>query len=206
MGDIFVDPHRAAITRFIIVNTGGVRFDLVKGPFTIDDSIVVAPFPNVFKYLPSVPYVMAVTVLDSLNAQPGPAKRDSEGLTWGTMPQSRDSCQDPTLSLVSGMIGKRDSGIVLRQRAVTPGYTRIDDFATDGHDTPHSAIPNYPIPKYFQGIESFPSDGSTSAVVNVIFLDYFAAKVVGILRELGANYISMMSISTSTALLQFRGL
>ncbi|PVH75498.1 hypothetical protein DL98DRAFT_562372 [Cadophora sp. DSE1049] len=188
MGDIVVDPGRAATARLIIINTGGVRFDLVKGPFTIDDSIIVAPFSNAFKYLPSVPYAMAKAVLDSLNAQPGPAKRDSAGLTWGAMPQLRDSCQDPTLGLVSGITGKRDLGISLRQRVVTPGYTTVDDFGTDGDDTPHSAIPEYPIPKYIQGIGSFSSDGSTPDVVDVIFLDYFAAKVVGILRDLGANY------------------
>lgn len=188
MGDIVVDPDRTAIARIIIINTGGVRFDLVKGPFTVDDSIIVAPFSNAFKYLPSVPHAMAKTVLDSLNAQPGPARRDSTDLTWGAMPQLRNSCQDPTLVSISGVIGKRDSGISLRQRIVTPGYTTFDDFGTDGDDTPHSAISEYPIPKYIQGVGDFPSDGSMPDVVDVIFLDYFAAKVVGILRDLGANY------------------
>ncbi|KAG4440478.1 hypothetical protein IFR05_004013 [Cadophora sp. M221] len=188
VGDIVVKPSRSTTARYIIVNTGGVRFDLVKGPFTIDDSIIVAPFPNAFKYLPSVPYAMARTVLDSLNAQPGPAKRDSAGLTWGAMPQLRDSCQDPTLDFISGHNGRRDLGVTLRQRVVTPGYTTVDDFGTEGDDTPHSHIPEYPIPKYVQGLGGFPSDGTDPNVVDVIFLDYFASKVVGILRDLGANY------------------
>ncbi|KAK0107724.1 hypothetical protein ONS96_003523 [Cadophora gregata f. sp. sojae] len=188
MGDIVINPSRSLTARFIIINTGGVRFDLVKGPFTIDDSIIVAAFSNAFKYLPSVPYAMAKTVLDSLNAQPGPARRDSSGVTWGAMPEMRHSCQNPTIALVSGTTEKRNLGISLRQRVVTPGYTTVDDFGTDGDDTPHSAIPEYPIPKYIQGIGSLPVDGSIPDVVDVIFLDYFAAKVVGILRDLGANY------------------
>lgn len=36
-----VNPDRADVARLIIINTGSVRFDLVQGPFTYDDSFIV---------------------------------------------------------------------------------------------------------------------------------------------------------------------
>jgi hypothetical protein len=64
------------------------------------------------------------------------------------------------------------------------------DFGTDGDDTPHSTIPSYPQPDYAAGNASFPTDGTTPANVDVIFLDYFASTVVSILNGLGGKYTS----------------
>lgn len=54
-----VNESRADIPRLIIANTGHIRFDLVKGPFTYDDSFIVSPFLNAFQYLRNVPYSLA---------------------------------------------------------------------------------------------------------------------------------------------------
>jgi hypothetical protein len=76
-------------------------------------------------------------------------------------------------------------GHTRRQTVVTPGYTTTDDFGTDGDDTPHSKIPSYSQPNYAAGNASFPTDGTTPASVDVIFLDYFADTVVSVLNQLG---------------------
>ena len=63
LGTIVVNPDRADTPRIVLTNTGGIRFDLVKGPFTYDDNFIVSPFRDVFFYIPDVPYAQASTLL-----------------------------------------------------------------------------------------------------------------------------------------------
>lgn len=191
LGAIVVNTTRSTIPRYVIVNTGSIRFDLVKGPFTYDDSFIVSPFTDAFQYIPNVPYNMASKVLSALNGATLPDKRDSAGSVFGSMPlvADRDSCVDPTIGLISGETGDlKTRGITRRQTAVTPGYVTSDAFGTDGDDTVHSKIPSYSQPNYAQGNASFPTDGTTPATVDVVFLDYFASTVVSVLNNMGATY------------------
>lgn len=64
----------------------------------------------------------------------------------------------------------------------------LDDFGTTGDDTIHSAIPYYPQPQYDQAESGFPSNVTTPAAVDLIFLDYFASNIVPILNGLGGAY------------------
>jgi hypothetical protein len=65
--DMCVRPDRADVPRVVIVNTGGVRFDVFEGPFTKDNALIVLPFESAFRYIPDVPYEMAVKVVPILN-------------------------------------------------------------------------------------------------------------------------------------------
>jgi hypothetical protein len=187
LGEIVVSASRSTIPRIIIVNTGSIRFDLVKGPFTYDDSFIVSPFTDAFQYI-NVPYALAKNVLNSLNGATLNDKRNSANPDWGYMPQVKDSCMDPTIGLVTGETGElRARGHTRRQTVVTPGYTTTDDFGSDGDDTPHSTIHSYAQPNYAAGNASFPTDGTTPATVDVIFLDYFASTVVSVLNKLGGT-------------------
>ena len=191
LGAIVVNASRSTIPRYVIVNTGSIRFDLVKGPFTYDDSFIVSPFTDAFQFIPSVPYALAKNVLNSLNGAVLQDKRNPAASIFDSMPLivEKDSCLDPTVGLVSGQTGElKTRGISRRQTVVTPGYVTTDDFGTDGDDTPHSKIPSYSQPNYAQGNASFPTDGSTPAAVDVIFLDYFASTVVSVLNKLGGKY------------------
>jgi hypothetical protein len=193
LGATIVNSSRATIPRYIIINTGGIRFDLVKGPFTYDDSFIVSPFTDAFQYVPNVPYAMAKSVINGLNGVVEQDKRNSAGSSFGEMPLpfSKDSCLDPDIGPVSDSQPElKTRGITRRQTVVTPGYVTNDDFGTDGDDTPHSKIPSYSQPNYAQGNASFPADGTTPAVVDVIFLDYFASTVVSVLNNLGGKYTS----------------
>jgi len=195
LGATVINPARSTIARYIIVNTGSIRFDLVKGPFTYDDSFIVSPFTDAFQYIPSVPYKLAKNVLNSINGAPLNDKRNNNN-KLGSMPLivERDSCIDPEISIIdtrsfsSPASSIKTRGVNRRQAIVSPGYTTRDDFGTDGDDTPHSAIPSFPQPNYVAGNGSFPEDGSTPDVVDVVFLDYFASTVVTILNQLGGSY------------------
>ena len=128
LGTAVVNPARADKARFVYSNTGGIRFDMHKGPFTYDDNFIVSPFRDVFLYVPDVPFALASTVLAQLNAG-GANKRE----TLASVPLPRDTCVNPIL----GPVERRDESEILgvsRRQAVTlvPGYTTKDDFGTDG--------------------------------------------------------------------------
>ncbi|ODQ66484.1 Metallo-dependent phosphatase [Nadsonia fulvescens var. elongata DSM 6958] len=53
--------------RMIIVNTGSVRFDLFKGPFTKDTGFLISPFKNDWSFIPDMPVSLAVKLLPILN-------------------------------------------------------------------------------------------------------------------------------------------
>ncbi|KAI6712938.1 calcineurin-like phosphoesterase [Diplocarpon mali] len=185
LGATVINVSRADIPRYIFVNTGSIRFDLVKGPFTYDDSFIVSPFDDAFLYIPSVPYDIARRVLGELNGAELSGKR-SEGVVYSSLSSMKDTCVDPTIGFVSGS-EPRTSGITRRQKTVVPGYVTTDDFGTDGDDTPHSDIPSYTQPNFVQGNGSFPATGNPE-VVDVVFLDFFASTLVGVLNSLGGNY------------------
>ena len=189
LGATVVNASRATTPRYIIINTGSIRFDLAKGPFTYDDSFIVSPFTDAFQYIPNVPYAMAKNVINSLNGAALQDKRNSAASQFGAVPLVKDSCLDPTIGLLSDSQPElKTRGITRRQSVVTPGYVTTDDFGIDGDDTPHSKIPSYSQPNYAQGNASFPTDGTSPVVVDVIFLDYFASTVISVLNKLGGEY------------------
>jgi hypothetical protein len=188
LGAAVINPARSTIPRLIISNTGGIRFDLIKGPFTFDDAFIVSPFTDGFQYIPSVPSSIASQVLTVLNNLPDSKKRDLESRNFGAMSQlSHDPCIDPTLGAIEAFSDLKTRGVQRRTQVVTPGYTTTDDFGTDGDDTPHSVIPNYPVPDYFQGQGGFPATGTPTAV-DLIFLDFIASDALSVLQGLGTAY------------------
>ncbi|KAI0883330.1 Metallo-dependent phosphatase-like protein [Annulohypoxylon maeteangense] len=180
-----VNESRQDIPRFIIANTGSVRFDMYKGPFTYDDQFIVSPFLDHFLYIPGIPYSLASTLLQSLNNAGASQKR-----SVGVMPIERDICVDPSPLHLSAVRGGESHGQVnITKRQVVdlaPGYTTKDDFGTDGDDTAHTGIPHYDIPDFFQGKAGF-DEGTQPDVVDVVFVDFIESDLLAIL---GSNYSS----------------
>ena len=138
-----VNHTRAEIPRIIIVNAGGIRFDLVKGPFLVDDSYIVSPFNDLFVYIPDVPYSIASRVLHKLNTDPAYQKRDlghDKGelsvRDFGFSPITGDNCKTPLVdpSLEASLaLDKRFLAARKQQKVtLTPGYTTVDDFGSEG--------------------------------------------------------------------------
>lgn len=205
-----INETRKSIPRLIIINSGTIRFDLVMGPFTYDDSFIVSPFLDAFQFIPDVPYKYASQVLGILNA--GPYQKRSEivdshshshelttrDFNFSPFTGAEEPCLDPHLGHISGEMKRSTStrGIVRRQStSLVPGYTTTDDFGTDGDDTPHSSIPYYAQPNDIQANASFPADGSLPDTVDLVFLDFIAkGYVLPALNSVGANY-SMADVS-----------
>lgn len=193
LSTVVINETRKDTPRLIIINTGSVRFDLAQGPFTYDDSFIVAPFKDAFQFLPDVPYSQASKVLGILNAGPWQKKRDlsTSDFNFSPLLADRDTCVDPPLTHASG-VAKRSKGRVIRRQVAAPsaGYTTTDDFGTDGDDTIHKAIPHFSQPNDLQANASFPTDGSLPEKVDLVFLDFIAKNVVAALNEpdVGGSY------------------
>jgi hypothetical protein len=86
------------------------------------------------------------------------------------MPVPRDSCTDPSLGYLSRREMQQGHGVVRRQEIVTPGYVTSDDWGTDGDDTKHAKIPEYPLPRYWQAQANFPKDKEPE-FVDLVFYD-----------------------------------
>lgn len=201
-----INESRADIPRLIIINTGSIRFDLVQGPFTYDDSFIVSPFTNSWQFLPNVPYSQASQVIDILNAGPYQKRKRDEGLLtrselgFTETFDGADDCVDTpssTAEAESRIHSRSDSkhrsmtrDIKRRQSpALSPGYVTTDDFGADGDDTPHSRIPFYRLPNDLQANASFPTDGSEPETVDLIFLSFIGASyVLPALETVGGTY------------------
>ncbi|KAK5989115.1 Secreted protein [Cladobotryum mycophilum] len=180
---IVINKTRADKPRLVIGNTGAIRFDLWKGPFTYDDNFIVSPFRDVFRYIPDVPYAKAKNVINQLNA--GPVSRRD----LATMPLPHDECTDPSLGHLSTRDLRKPRGVVRRQQTVTSGYTTSDDWGTDGDDTEHSNIPDHEIPSYWETRANFPADNKDPETVDLIFFDFIENLV---LKDLGAGFTADM--------------
>ncbi|KAL9095656.1 MAG: hypothetical protein Q9165_002088 [Trypethelium subeluteriae] len=192
-----VNQTRVDNARIIIINSGSVRYDLIEGPFTYDDSFIVSPFDDAFQFIPDVPYSEASQVLSILNAGPLEKKRDLTTRDFTFTPltgMDTDMCVNPPVTHHNNARRARSAlggspGVIRRQNTdLTPGYTTSDDFGDDGDDTAHSSIPYYDQPNDLQANASFPTDGSNPSTVDLIFLDFIASDVISALSQVGGNY------------------
>ncbi|SCU80594.1 LANO_0B00650g1_1 [Lachancea nothofagi CBS 11611] len=154
-------------SRFIIINTGSIRYDLYKGNFTKDTEFIVSPFPNDWNFV-EVPLSLAEGVADYLNegpvlytsmAPPGARSRKRH-------PESCPFIHDPKLS---------------------KGYTTRDDFGCDGDDVPHNTELYFTVPNVVQSVELKPTDGVN---VHLVFYSFIQKDILKALNELGETRLS----------------
>ncbi|KAM5440457.1 hypothetical protein McanMca71_003939 [Microsporum canis] len=195
LSKVVVKEDRADRPRLLLLNTGGVRFDLVKGPFTKDDEYIVYPFKNQFQYLPDVPYSIASQLLDALNKGPYQKRADEYTPMLAPRLNADEVCADPSPEFIE--LQRREAPQpykaftrrTIDSSMLYPGYTTSDDFGLDGDDTPHSKIPYYKVPIDVQANASFPTDGSKPELIDLAFVDFIGASfVIPALNKLGGKY------------------
>ncbi|KAI9770015.1 MAG: hypothetical protein M1840_003726 [Geoglossum simile] len=188
--------------RLIIINTGAIRFDIFKGPFTRDTVFITSPFTSAFVYIKDVPYDVARKVILLINNE-GPVFADASPTMQvsALRPPERMSVAEDVvvgdISLISYGEHVHGDQVHFGQRhsqsgeepSLTPGYITKDDSGDDGDDTLHNPIPNYQVPNCFQANASFPQDGVPERV-DLVFLDFIEPYVLLALRYLGQEYSS----------------
>ncbi|KAF2761408.1 hypothetical protein EJ05DRAFT_530853 [Pseudovirgaria hyperparasitica] len=160
----FKQSHRAAKGHpaLVITNTGAMRFDVFKGPFTRDTTFLISPFTSQFSYLRDVPYKKAKKLLQLLNNE-GPIVVDKalsasvSGSLHRLMPElpeieSGDDDNDKTIVVTPLRKHKPYGQVPLgdKKPELIPGYTTKDDAGDDGDDTLHSEIKFYNVPPCIQ--------------------------------------------------------
>jgi hypothetical protein len=193
LSDMVVNEDRKDKPRVAIVNTGGIRFDIFKGPFTRDSTYIVSPFVSTFKYIPDVPYKVAQKVIEILNSagkilETGPETRfmaSPEQMFANPMAFTQDKEVYLELRDIQEPLGDDDSDN--KKPARIRGYTTKDDVGTDGDDTVHDPIDFYPQPNCIQGKIAFPKDGEPETV-DLVFIDFIQPWIIPALKFSGGNY------------------
>ena len=158
---------------FAIVNTGSIRFDIFRGPFTSDSAFILAPFTSGFRYLLSVPLTKAWKIMEILNRK---SNTQLKTLVSETLADTKDTSR--FISLPQSQQVMSSEGLMIR-----PGYVTTDAGGIDGDDTIHSPIPLYDVPKCL-GILVSPDD-ATPNQVDLVYVDFIESKVTAAAKEVG---------------------
>ena len=213
--DAFTTSASNKTPSIVMTNSGALRFDVFKGPFTIDTTYLICPFTSGFREITNVPYRAAVQVLQLLNdAGPIPLRdllsfvEGEEG--WGrhrledlvpplapvrsnellqTLPQSVESRfmnQGQQVPLPKDDDNNDDHEPKL------PGYTTTDDAGKDGDDTIHKPIKFYSVPNCVATNIGFSPDSDDDEempeTLDIVYNEFIQDWVLLALRYLGVDY------------------
>lgn len=186
--DIITDKLRADKAKLILINTGAMRFDIFKGPFTRDTTFIVCPFTSGFRYIKNVPYKPASKLLSILNSEGQILEQAAPELqAWRLAPPEQIAIRKDVIIDEPGY--RRDSGQArLGMSSLTPGYTTKDDGGEDGDDTVHSPIFFYRVPNCVESNVDFPDSGVDPETVDLVFLEFIQPWVLIAMKFLGLEY------------------
>lgn len=191
--DIIMKESRKDIPRLAIINTGAIRFDIFKGPFTLDTTYIVSPFLSKMVFIPEVPYDVAKKVITLLNSetkildQPGfdtkmmgpPEQWQlTKDMIFSSLPPIGPELKAEGQKPLDGSKGEPD---------LVGGYTTKDDIGTDGDDAVHSPINFYVQPNCIQSEIGFPAKGEPENV-DLVFTDFVTPWVILALKFSGGDY------------------
>lgn len=195
--DTIVRKDKKNKPRLAIANTGTVRFDIFKGPFTKDSTYTVSPFTSKFRYVPDVPYKVAKKVIQLLN-QGGPifdtAALDTrfmnapEAMAFKDLSVSNNAAEERE-SLPYDNMEQHPMGVdvTVDKPQLIGGYTTKDDLGSDGDDTEHAPLKYHSAPNCIQAEIDFPEEGEPEKV-DLVFLDFIQQWVLMALKFSGGEY------------------
>ncbi|PWY96789.1 Ser/Thr protein phosphatase family [Aspergillus sclerotioniger CBS 115572] len=179
------DDSRAGKPALAIVNTGAIRFDIFKGPFTQDTTYIVSPFTSGFRYVKDIPYKKASFVSEVLNKLPGILMQNHQ-VDFPAEQLAPPEQSAYTHDDVGGNGGRSDTSFLANQASslnsgyaepnLIPGYTTKDDGGADGDDTVHSRIPFYHVPNCIQALASSDTP-ATPDTVDLVYIDFIESDV-----------------------------
>jgi 2',3'-cyclic-nucleotide 2'-phosphodiesterase (5'-nucleotidase family) len=188
--DIVIDKTRANNSRLAMVNTGGIRFDIFRGPFTRDSTYIVSPFTSGFRYVKDVPYDKASKLSAILNNNGQILQNMEPGLqSWMLAPVEQRSY--PMNIVAEGQPRRHDSGAqapLNDDPKLTPGYTTKDDAGSDGDDTVHAPISFYRVPNVIQSRIDPSSQAEDPEVVDVVYIEYIEPWLLLAFKFLDLDY------------------
>lgn len=155
-----------SIGRYIMINTGAVRYDLYEGPFTLDSEYIVLPFANEWNYL-ELPHRVASQIEAYLNKGPAIASLAPPHKVVPYVANSLAICP------------------VIRKPGLTEGYTTTDDGGCKGDDTKHRSQIEYEIPNVVQHVDL--KSGGPDDVVHFIFYSFLQPNVLQAVNKIAGG-------------------
>lgn len=198
----------------VITNSGAMRFDIFKGPFTIDSTFLVSPFTSGFRLAKNIPYKSASQVLQLLNNQGQILLEDLVAMEHNEInsishnrlyelapplpPVNLKSfiAQTPTTQPLfrpehqSPLAAPDTLATIHTNKPTIPGYTTVDDLGSDGDDTIHEPIKFYDVPNCVAANVGFdPTDGTNPPdTVDLVYNEFVQDWVLLALRYLGVKF------------------
>ena len=189
--DMILDPKRDSQPRIVIANTGAMRFDIFKGPFTKDTTFSVSPFSSGFRYIKDVPYTIADRLLWILN-NAGPILEEAAPnlkVSMVTPPEQAAGRPDVIVPDSYNIQLEDSQQTIFAEEKLAPGYTTNDDDGNDGDDTLHSPISFYNVPNCIEArMGTTTADDKTVEKVDLIYLEFIEPWILLALKYLGAEY------------------
>ncbi|KAI9700705.1 MAG: hypothetical protein M1836_002074 [Candelina mexicana] len=183
--DVVEDKARKDIPRVVIINTGAIRFDVLKGPFTRDTTFIVSPFTSGFRYIKDVPYETAKKLLALLNSK-GTILEQS-GTSMLGPPEQLAYTEDKRVATALELRHSEQVHLSAKPN-LTPGYTTRDDAGTDGDDTLHSPISFHRVPNCVQSEIAFPESKVDPTTVDLVYLEFIQPWILLALKFFGEEY------------------
>lgn len=193
------DVARADVPRMVLTNTGALRFDIFRGPFTVDTTYSVSPFTSGFRYIKDVPFSVAKRLLQIINQEVPQLWPASQSFAFNgpvrSTQVSTHQGDDEQLYLASGQMPMGKDDAPGHDAELTPGYTTTDDAGSDGDDTVHAPIKFYRVPNALESRVGFPplrTDGSEESAdpvsVDLVYVDFIESYILLALKFLGTDY------------------
>ncbi|KUJ09235.1 uncharacterized protein LY89DRAFT_690298 [Mollisia scopiformis] len=186
---ITVNEDRKDVPRLALTNTGAMRFDVFKGPFTRDTTYILSPFVSKFLYIKDVPYKSAKQVLKIINSGGDFFTFSDHEATRLAPPEQmyiKSAIIAPSVPNHDYIPGAQ-SPLLSSAPDLIPGYTTKDAAGDDGDDTLHAPITFYPVPNVIQSAIAMPAEGDPETV-DLVFIDFIKPWVLVALRFTGQIY------------------
>lgn len=177
----------------VLTNSGAMRFDIFKGPFTIDTTFLVSPFTSGFRMIKNVDTKIAAQVLSILNNEGPIPLKDLLALAGSDDGTSAPRLHDllapfppaskATLNTAPQLPLKIDPSPI-------PGYTTTDDLGSAGDDTIHQKIQFFDVPNCIgTNVHVDPGNKDNAPEkVDLIYNEFIQDWVLLALKYLGASY------------------
>ena len=194
--DTILDEMRGNGPRVVLTNTGAIRFDIFKGPFSIDNTFTVSPFTSGFRYIKDVPFSISKRLLPILNQEVPQLVQFQDMLgSKAPVPSTELGDEDVQSQGIESTFGSVAQQAVLADHSspdteLSPGYTTFDDAGDDGDDTLHSKIKFYKVPNCIESHIDFKEEdhGADPETVDLIYNDFIQSYVLLALKFLGTDY------------------
>ncbi|POS85161.1 hypothetical protein EPUL_004687, partial [Erysiphe pulchra] len=182
--------HQASVATFVMVSSGFMRSDLLKGPFTRDTSYIFTPFNDNFKMIKNVPFKAALDIYNrgfwdrrNVVAQPFNQVSTSEQ----TLLRSR-SFGSKSINRDKKLLDNQKFFTASRPPTPVEGYVTIDDDGSDGDDTLHLPLAKIvQPPPIISAVVGLPAEGEPE-FADLVYNLYVTPMMLSLLNNMGHNF------------------